>query len=641
MALRFGKQDTASRLRLEHLEGRDVPAAIGALDPSFGTGGLVTTDFGAVDQARAVAVQPDGKIVAAGVGTGNVNFAVARYNPDGSPDPTFGGGDGLIDIPVTIGDAATGVAVQPDGRIVVVGFTDDGVDTDFAAVRVLADGSGLDLSLSGDGQQTVAFGGTDTAVAVALQPDGKIVVAGSTTAGSDFALARLMADGSLDTSFNTTGKVTPTFGGVDTAAGVVVQPDGKVVVAGLTNIGGGVPDNFAILRLNANGSLDPSFSVTGKATVDFGGDDDEAAAVALDPNGRVVLAGTSGGNFAVARLTGTVEQARRLAVGGSLDGTAQAYTPDPATGNYAAAGPVAGLGATAANARVAVGDVNGDGAEDTVLVTGPGTAIRLAVVSGKDGTTQLVAPFDPLGGDFTGGGFVAAADFDNDGRAEIVVTPDRGGGPRVVIFSLGTSGTFAQRASFFGIDDPDFRGGARAGAGDVDADGVADLAVAAGFLGGPRVALFDGGTVFGTPTRLVGDFLAFEDVLRNGVYVAIGDVTGDGFGDLIFGAGPGGAPRVLTVSGKALLTTGAVAAIASPVSNFFVAGNAADRGGVRVASTDTDGDGRAEVAVGTGEGSASRVRAYLGKNFGGAEPATVQDLDPFAAAVLVDGVFVG
>src|SRR5581483_12029210 len=133
----------------------------------------------------------------------------------------------------------------------------------------------------------------------------------------------------------------------------------------------------------------------------------------------------------------------------------------------------------------------------------------------------LVAPFDPFGGDFTGGGFAAAADLDGDGRAEFVVSPDRGGGPRVTAFSLVGGDAVATRANFFGIDDPDFRGGCRTALGDVNGDGTPDVAVAAGFLGGPRVALFDGTTVFGgSPQRLLGDFFAFpgDDAvnLRNG-----------------------------------------------------------------------------------------------------------------------------
>ncbi|HJZ92727.1 MAG TPA: FG-GAP-like repeat-containing protein, partial [Gemmataceae bacterium] len=297
--------------------------------------------------------------------------------------------------------------------------------------------------------------------------------------------------------------------------------------------------------------------------------------------------------------------------------------------------------------RTAVADVDGDGIRDTVCVTGPGTPIRFAVVSGKDNSTVLVAPTAPFAGSesFTGGGFVAVADIDRDGRSEIVVTPDQGGGPRVTIFSLLPAG-LSGRANFFGIDDPAFRGGVRAALGDVNADGIPDLAVCAGFLGGPRAALFSGTSLLGTPARLVGDFFAFpgEDAtrLRNGVFVTVGDLTGDGFAELVFGGGPGGAPRVFALSG-AMISAGNVAgAQASPVANFFVAGNSTDRGGVRVATKDADGDSKADLVVGSGEGSPARVRVYLGKNFAGAsEPGTVQDLGVFGGAVLTGGVYVG
>ena len=334
-----------------------------------------------------------------------------------------------------------------------------------------------------------------------------------------------------------------------------------------------------------------------------------------------------------------------LAVSGPADGVVTLFPASFSTGQFLTTQPtpVVPFPGFAGTVRTAFADVNADAIPDLIAVTGPGVPIRVAVVSGKDNSTLLVAPFDPFGGDFTGGGFVTAADLDHDGRAEFVVTPDRGGGPRVSIFSLNPDGTVVIRANFFGIDDPNFRGGARSAAGDVNNDGVADLAVAAGFQGGPRIALFDGKTVFSaTPTRLVSDFFAFEDTLRNGAFVTIGDIDADGFGDLIFGGGPGGSPRVLGISGHALLTSGAVAAIAGPLTNFFVAGDTTDRGGVRVATTDADGDNKAELAVGSGEGSPSRVRVYYGKNFGATgEPAGFQDLDPFAGAVLADGVYVG
>jgi hypothetical protein len=171
--------------------------------------------------------------------------------------------------------------------------------------------------------------------------------------------------------------------------------------------------------------------------------------------------------------------------------------------------------------------------------------------------------------------------------------------------------------------------------GDVNADGRPDLVVAAGFLGGPRIAVYDGTTVLGgTPTRLVNDFFAFEDTLRNGAYVAVGDLNGDGFGDLIFGAGPGGAPRVLAITGQTLMSQGSTAALAAPLANFF-GGDQSNRSGIRVAVKDLDGDGRADFLTGGGSGTA--VTAYDGQDL------TVlftlsSGSDPLGA---FNGVFVG
>lgn len=335
-----------------------------------------------------------------------------------------------------------------------------------------------------------------------------------------------------------------------------------------------------------------------------------------------------------------------LAVSGTADGVALGYATDVANGRFVAPEyeTIRPFGAIVASVRTATADVNGDGVLDLVAVTGPGTPIRLAVLDGRNTAAFLVAPFDPFSGDFLGGGFVAAADIVVDGRAEFVVTPDRGGGPRVSIFSLLANGQIQTKANFFGIDDPNFRGGARPAVGDVDADGKPDLLVAAGFGGGPRVALFSGDTLFTTLDKLVGDFFAFPEdaaTLRNGIFAALGDISGDGYADLIFGGGPGGAPRVYILSGQALMDS-SPALFTQPIANFFVAGNAEDRGGVRVAVKNSDGDAKADLAVGSGEGSVSRVRIYRGTNFsGGGEPSQFQNLDPFQSAILADGVYVG
>jgi autotransporter-associated beta strand protein len=296
-------------------------------------------------------------------------------------------------------------------------------------------------------------------------------------------------------------------------------------------------------------------------------------------------------------------------------------------------GTLTPFGSFAGGVRTATADFNGDGIEDVVLGTGPGTQARVVVIDGNtDEVLFSVFPF----ADFAGGVFVTAGDLTGDGRADLVVTPDEGGGPRVQVFR---GGDFAPVVSFFGIQDPNFRGGVRAAVGDINADGFADLAVAAGFGGGPRVALWDGRALANVEFRtLVNDFFVFDTNLRNGVYVGIGDVDGDGFGDVVAGAGPGGGPRVLTVSGRTLLSAGPAAALAAPVTNFF-AGNVANRGGIRVAVENLDGDLKADIVVGDGDGAGSHVTAYLGKSFVNGIAPEFFGFDAYPG--FLGGVFVG
>src|SRR5262249_53191374 len=152
------------------------------------------------------------------------------------------------------------------------------------------------------------------------------------------------------------------------------------------------------------------------------------------------------------------------------------------------------------------------GVDDLIFVTGPGTPVRFTVISGADGSTVLVPPTDPFGGDFTGGAFVAAGDLDGDGRAEIVITPDEGGGPNVVVYSLNRDGSLSAPRAFFALGNPEFRGGARPAVGDLNGDGFADVAVGAGFLGGPNVEIHDGrGLAAGNLDALIGSqFFAFD-----------------------------------------------------------------------------------------------------------------------------------
>jgi uncharacterized delta-60 repeat protein len=274
----------------------------GALDATFGGDGKVTTNFtSAWDGAFSVAIQPtDGKIVVAGEagGTGPTEsaaarFALARYDTAGVLDPTFSG-DGKVTTKISRGaDFVFGLAIQPDGRIVVTGRA-GGSGGRIALARYDADGS-LDPTFGGDGKvATNITRWDDRADDLAIQGDGRIVVAGTANYFSHqarFAVVRYDADGSRDTSFSADGIVTThlatTFDG---AFGVTVQPgDGKIVAVG--QAGGGDAGRFGLARYNTNGSLDGTFGGDGKVITDFSARLDYAEDVAIQADGRIVAGG--------------------------------------------------------------------------------------------------------------------------------------------------------------------------------------------------------------------------------------------------------------------------------------------------------------------------------------------------------------
>jgi uncharacterized delta-60 repeat protein len=269
------------------------------LDVSFGTNGLQITDFGSYEYAGAVAIQSDGKIVVAGSvydpTTGNEDFAIARYTTAGLLDDSFDG-DGKQTTDFGSYDYALGIAIQSDGKIVVAGgvYNPNG-NNDFVLARYTTAGL-LDTDFDGDGKQTTDFGGfDDNASAIAIQSDGKIVVVGevynNTTGSSDFAIARYTTTGLLDTDFDGDGLQITDFGPNEYADAIAIQSDGKIVVAGTVYNQTTNNSDFGLARYNTAGLLDITFSEDGKQTTDFGGSYDNANGVAIQSDGKIVVVG--------------------------------------------------------------------------------------------------------------------------------------------------------------------------------------------------------------------------------------------------------------------------------------------------------------------------------------------------------------
>lgn len=307
---RFGWLVLATAVTFLLLSTLAALAAPGDLDATFGNGGLVTTNFGSADIGTSIALQPDGKILIAGhIHNGsNFDLALVRYESNGDLDATFGSG-GLVTTAFGNGtDYGSGMTLQPDGKILVTGSTHNGSNYDFSLARYEIDGD-LDVTFGAGGKITTTFfgNGNDHAYHVTLQPDGKILAIGYSHNGSnyDFALARYDSNGSLDTTFGAGGKVTTAIGSsIDYAYSATLQPDGKILVAG-TSHGGSSFFDFALARYNGDGSLDTSFDGDGRVVTAFGSIHDIGSSVTLQSDGKILVAGVayinSGNDFALAR----------------------------------------------------------------------------------------------------------------------------------------------------------------------------------------------------------------------------------------------------------------------------------------------------------------------------------------------------
>lgn len=316
-------------------------AILGDLDKSFDEDGKVVTSFGYEGRATAVALQPDGKIVAAGgaidtPGGGFEDFALARYNANGSPDTSFGSGGKTVTKLSNYQDRINDMEIGSDGKIAAVGFAENDASRVYEGVltRYNANGS-LDTSFGSGGKVTSSFGDRSfNPQAVVPQPDGKIVIAG--VSGHDFVLIRYNANGSPDTSFGAGGKAVTDFDlGYESLNDLAVQPNGKIVAVGSSYTSDWRNENFALARYNANGSPDTSFDGDGKLTTDTGSVEERANNVAIQTDGKIVVAGHSyiGDNISGHRELALIRYNPDGSFDASFDGDGRLNTPG--AGEYA------------------------------------------------------------------------------------------------------------------------------------------------------------------------------------------------------------------------------------------------------------------------------------------------------------------
>lgn len=464
----------------------------GNLDTTFGQGGIVRTpfydDFQTVTNfqvAAALVIQPDGKILCAGTAMHNFrvsadynryDFALARYNPDGSLDATFGtNGLRITDIFPARADVVTSLALQTDGKIVAAGFSGARntpvVLSDFVVVRYNTDGT-LDPTFGTGGiVVTDIAGDSDFASSLVIQPDGQLVVGGfaygrtQNAVSFDFALARYNPSGSPDPSFGSGGKVLIDLSntvtnspGDDLMFSMVRQPDGKLLCAG-----SGEPNrrangtDFLIARFNPNGSLDTTFGTDGKVMTDFNGTIDEGFSIALQPNGKFVVAGVANGQ---AQIT----LAPYLTISATANNTQSPTLSDFALARYNADGSLDKSFATGGKAETDIGGRLDAATKVLIMPSGNILALGVAGVPNPNGSVTDFATSVMYQGTVLQRRKLN--DFDGDGIAEFAVFRPSDASWRYVTTNLAT----ARNVQFGAATD-------KPAVGDYDGDGRADLAV--------------------------------------------------------------------------------------------------------------------------------------------------------------------
>ncbi len=541
--------------------------ADGSPDTGFGTNGLVGIPFDsfANEMATAIVVQPDGKIVVGGsveFGSPGWDFGIVRLNANGTLDATFSGGK--VKINVGGDDFVKAMLLQPDGKIVLTGTARPTPNTDVAVVRLTTAGV-PDASFNGGIIYIgIAGGNNDVGNSLALQPDGKLIIAGSTRDASRgyFLLIRLTTGGVPDTTFNTFGFVQTAVGSqYDQAYSVALQADGKIVAAGTTNSGSF--DDAAFVRYSSSGSLDTSFDGDGKLSIDVRPmNSDVIRSVLIQSDGKIIGVGASGGSYILVRLDSSGGLDPQFGTGGKV---IENIAPNTSAASRAILQPDGKI--------VAVGDGSGNstfGFTAARFLTG--SSQRAPFDFDGDGKTDI-GIFRPANGQWwinrSGNGQTFALQF-GASTDKIAPADYTGDGKTDIAFFRPASGEWyvlrSEDFSFFAL--PFGTNGDITVPADYDADGKADFAVMR-----PSTSTWYISQSSGAPTRI-------EQFGVSGDVPVVSDYDGDGKADVaIFRNAGGSAQWWINRSTAGLLA--------------LQFGNATDK----AVQGDYTGDGKADVAI--------------------------------------------
>lgn len=452
--------------------GGTVLAAPGDLDSTFGDDGIVTTPIPneSIGAASGIVIQPDGRSVVTVFArsiVGGFDLAVVRYNIDGTLDTTFSG-DGIFASPFDADDLDVpgALTLQSDGKILVVGSVVDDQVGGFFILRLNSDGS-LDTTFGLGGIVRISVNGASNGISISVQPDGKILAAGTAFSPEDdfFLVLRLNSNGSLDTSFGNSGSARVSFGFIDFFEDMALQTDGRIILMGNGDVSSSNP-YVAMARFTSNGTLDPTFG--GDGTVTTQGIGLSGTSMALQTDGKLLVGGESQGDFAVLRLNtnGSFDT--------SFDNDGLAVTSFGPTSDMVndlvalpdnkivAVGETA-IGQTLLDLDVAIARFNSNGSIDTTFGTGGKVVTRIG--TGSDLMNAVAIQTDGKilaagAGTETGSSQLTAIrylsqsrrtrfDSDGDGRADISVFRPDGSNPSIWYF-LNSSNGF-RRASLDSI----------------------------------------------------------------------------------------------------------------------------------------------------------------------------------------------